>query len=321
MKAIVYTKYGSSDVLMLQEVEKPLSKDDEVLIKVHTASVNDWDWALMNGKPLIMRLLGGLFKPKVNILGTDVAGTVEAVGTNVVNFKPGDEVFGDLSESNFGSFAEFVCAKETALTIKPSSMTFEEAAAIPHAATLALQGLRDIGKIQDGQKILINGAGGGLGTLGVQMAKEYDVEITGVDSSDKLDMMRSIGYDHVIAYETVDFTKDGNRYDLILDAKTTRYPSAYLRALSPGGTYVTVGGELNLVFRALIVGKFISMFSRKRLMVLGLKPNKDLDFVNELFEAGKIKPVIDGPYPLNDVPEAIQLFGSGKHKGKIVITI
>ena len=321
MKAIVLTEYGSSDVLQLREVATPTPKNDEVLIKVHAASINDWDWCLMRGTPFYIRLLCGLLKPKIKIPGVDVAGKVEAVGENVKQFQPGDEVYGDLSECGFGSFAEYVCAKENALALKPASMTFVEAAAIPHAAMLVIQGLRDKGQIQPGQKLLINGAGGGVGTLGVQVAKSIGVEVAGVDNSGKLDMMRSIGFDQVIDYTKEDFTQTGLRYDLILDTKTNRSIFKYARALSPNGTYVTVGGSTARLFQAFLLGPLIQKLSKKHIRVLGLEPNKDLDYVNELFETGKIKPVIDGPYELSEVPKVIQRFGEGSHKGKLVIAL
>ena len=321
MKAIVLSKYGSPDVLELQEVDKPIPKENEVLIKVHAASVNDWDWGLLRGEPLMLRPIYGLFKPKYEILGVDVSGEVKAVGENVTKFKPGDNVYGDLSESGFGGFAEFVCSPEGALTLKPGSMTFEQAASIPHAMALALQGLVDIGKIKEGQKVLINGAGGGVGTFGVQIAKLYGVEITGVDSAEKLDVMRSVGFDHVIDYKAEDFTKNGQGYDLILDVKTNRSPFDYARALKPKGTYVTVGGTMGRLLQALILAPSISLFSKKNIRVLGLKPNKDMAYVNELFEQGKIQCVIDGPYKLSEVPKAIQYFGAGKHTGKVVISV
>ena len=222
MKAIVCTKYGPPNVLQLKEVEKPTPKDNEVLVKVHAASVNDWDWGLLRGKPFVNRLLFGLLKPKNKILGSDIAGRVEAVGRNVKQFQPGDEIWGDLSECGFGTFAEYVCVPENALRLKPASMTFEEAAAVPTAAVVALQGLRDKGQIQPGQKVLINGAGGGMGTFAVQIAKSFGAEVTGVCSTRKLDMMRSIGADQVIDYTHKDFTKSGQRYDLILDVVAYR---------------------------------------------------------------------------------------------------
>jgi NADPH:quinone reductase-like Zn-dependent oxidoreductase len=320
MKAIVYTEYGSPDVLQLKEVEKPTPKDNEVLIKVHAASINDWDWGLLQGIPFINRLLFGLLKPKKQILGSDIAGRTEACGKKVEQFQPGDDVFGDLS-GDWGGFAEYVCARENALALKPGSMTFDEAAAIPQAAMLAIQGLRDKGQIQSGQKLLINGAGGGVGTFGVQIAKSMGVEVTGVDSRGKLDMMRSMGFDHVIDYTQEDFTKTGLCYDLILDVKTNRSIFEYTRALNPNGIYVTVGGSMTRLLQALFLGPWISMISKKRIRIVGLKPNKDLAYMNELFEAGKVKPVIDGPYKLSEVPEAIRYFGEGKHKGKVVITM
>jgi NADPH:quinone reductase-like Zn-dependent oxidoreductase len=322
MKAIVLTKYGTPDVLEFKEVEKPIPKDDEVLIKVHAASINDWDWGLVRGKPFVTRLAsGGLLKPKIKIPGVDIAGQVETVGGNVKKFQPGDEVYGDLSECGFGGFAEYVCVRENALALKPAGMTFEEAAAIPHAAMLAVQGLRDKGQIQQGQKLLINGAGGGVGIFGVQIAKLFGAEVTGVDSAEKLDMMRSIGFDHVIDYKKEDFTRNGLCYDLILDTKTTRSPFDYARSLSPNGIYVTVGGFMTRIFQALLLGPLISLFTKKKISILGLKPNKDLAYMNELFEAGKVKFVIDGPFKLSEVPDALRYFGEAKHKGKIIITI
>ncbi|MEO6253832.1 MAG: NAD(P)-dependent alcohol dehydrogenase [Ferruginibacter sp.] len=319
MKAIIYTKYGGPEVLQLKEIEKPCPKDDEVLIKVHAVSVNDWDDGLLHGD-FVNRLLNGFLKPKRKILGSDISGQIESVGKHVRLFKPGDEVYGDLS-GRWGGFAEYVCAGEKALALKPTSMSFEEAAAIPQAAMLAVQGLIDKGKIKSGQKLLINGAGGGVGTFGVQIAKTYGVEVTGVDSTHKLDMMHSLGFDHVIDYTKEDFTKNGQRYDLILDAKTNRSIFAYTRALSPGGTYVTVGGSMSRLLQLLLLGPWISMFSKKHFRIVALKTNKDLVYMNGLFETGKIKVVIDGPYKLHEVAEAFRIFGKAVHKGKLVITI
>ncbi len=318
MKAIVYTKYGTPDVLELKEIDRPIPKEDEVLIKVYAVSLNDWDCGLLEGD-FVNRLLNGLLKPKIKILGSDIAGRVEAVGKYVEKFRPGDEVFGDLS-GRWGGFAQYVCARENALALKPASMTFEEAAAIPQAAMLAIQGLHK-GKIRSGQKILINGAGGGVGTFAVQIAKLYGVEITGVDSAGKLDMLHSLGFDHVIDYKREDFTKNGKHYDLILDAKTNRSIFDCCRALRPNGIYVTVGGSMIRLLQALILGPWISMISNKKIGIVALKPNKDLAYMNELFEAGKVKPVIDGPYKLKEVPSAFRLFGEGVHKGKVVITV
>ncbi len=320
MKAIVYHKYGLPDVLELKEVEKPTPKDDEVLVKVHAASVNDWDWGLLRGKPFVNRLLFGLLKPK-RILGGDIAGRVEAVGRNVKQFQPGDEVFGDISGCGFGGFAEYVCARENALVLKPASMTFEEVAAVPQAAVLALQGLRDKGQIQPGQRVLINGAGGGAGTFAVQIAKSFGAEVTGVDSTRKLDIMRSIGADHVIDYTKEDFTKNGQRYDWILDFAAYHSIFDYNRALSPIGIYVMVGGSSARFFQVMFLGPLISMTTSKKMSILMHKANKDLAFMKELFEAGKVVPVIDKRYPLSEVPEALRYFGKGHARGKVVITV
>jgi NADPH:quinone reductase-like Zn-dependent oxidoreductase len=317
MKAIVYTKYGGLGVLQIKEVEKPLPKDDEVLIKVHAVSINDWDMGLMYGD-FINRILNGLRKPKRTILGSDIAGRIEAVGKNISKFKIGDEVYGDLS-GRWGGFAEYVCAPEKALALKPVAMSFEEAASIPQAAMLAVQGLIDKGKIHAGQKLLINGAGGGVGTFGVQIAKLYGIEITGVDSTAKLDMLRTLGFDHVIDYTQEDFTKNGQRYDLILDAKTNRSMFDYARALSPNGVYVTVGGSIRRLLQALFLGPWISMINKKHIRIVSLKTNKDLIFMNELFETGKVKPVIEGPYKLDEFHEAFRIFDKAEHKGKVVI--
>jgi NADPH:quinone reductase-like Zn-dependent oxidoreductase len=269
----------------------------------------------------VNRLLFGLLKPKIKILGCDIAGQVEAVGRNVKQFQPGDEVFGDISGCGFGGFAEYVCARENALVLKPASMTFEEAAAIPQAAILALQGLRGKRQIQSGQKVLINGAGGGAGTFAVQIAKSFGAEVTGVDSTRKLDIMRSIGADHVIDYTKEDFTKSGQRYDLILDMAAHHSIFDYKRALSPKGIYVMVGGSMFRLFQVMFLGSLISMTTSKKMGILAHKPNKDLAFMKELLEAGKVVPVIDKRYPLSEVPEALRYFGEGHAKGKLVITL
>ena len=321
MKAIVYEKYGLPDVLQLKEVEKPTPKDNEVLVKVHAASVNDWDWGLLRGAPFMNRLFFGLLKPKIKIIGGDIAGRVEAVGRNIKQFQPGDEVYGDLSGSGFGGFAEYVCARENALVLKPARMTFEEAAAVPQAAALALQGLRDKGKIQPWQKVLINGAGGGAGTFAVQIAKSIGAEVTGVDSTRKLDIMRSIGADHVIDYTQEDFTKNGQRYDWIIDFAAHHSIFDYNRALSPEGIYVMVGGSTARIFQVMCLGPLISMTTSKKMRILTHKPNKDLALMKELFEAGRVKPVIDKRYPLSEVPEALRYFGEGHARGKVVITL
>lgn len=319
MKAIVYHRYGSPNNLKVAEVDIPVPSGDEVLIKVHAVSLNDWDLGLLEGD-FINRMLNGLRKPKKKILGSDIAGRIESVGKHVTRFKPGDEVYGDLS-GKWGGFAEYVCAKENAVVLKPASMSFEEAAAIPQAAMLAVQGLIDKGKIRQGLKILINGAGGGVGTFGIQIAKLYGAEVTGVDCGPKLEMMRSMGFDHVIDYTKQDFTKNGKCYELILDAKTNRSMFDYARALCPHGVYVTVGGSISRLLQSLLLSPWIRIIHKKHIRLVALKPNKDLKYMNELFEAGKMKVVIDGPYTFDKIPDAFRRFSKAEHKGKIVITV
>jgi NADPH:quinone reductase-like Zn-dependent oxidoreductase len=321
MKAIVLKKYGSPEVLQINDVAKPAPGAREVLVKIHATAVNDYDWSMVRGKPYLYRLIFGMLKPKQQIPGMELAGTIEALGARVTSFKVGDAVYGDISGHGFGSFAEYICIDEKALTRKPGKMSFEEAASIPHATMLAVQGLRDAGKIRQGQKVLINGAGGGVGTFGLQIAKLYDAEVTGVDTGDKLKMMQALGFDHIIDYKREDFTKNGQPYDLILDTKTNRSPFAYLRSLAPGGTYVTVGGNPSQLFQLLCLKPWIARFSKKSLHIVALKPNQDLDYINRLFEAGKLKCIIDGPYSLEEVPAAIRYFGEGRHSGKVVISV
>ncbi|MGH7574162.1 MAG: NAD(P)-dependent alcohol dehydrogenase [Longimicrobiales bacterium] len=321
MKAVVMERYGTPDVLELKDVPTPTPKANEVLVRVHAASINDWDWGLLRGEPFVNRIFNGLVIPKVRIIGCDIAGRVEAVGEHVKSFRPGDEVHGDLSSSGFGAFAEHACVPETALAHKPSGMTFEQAAAIPHAGMLAVQGLIDVGRIQSGQKLLLNGAGGGVGTLALQLAKLHDVEVTVVDKPGKLEMLRAMGADHSIDYVEQDFTRAGKRYDLILDVKTNRSSFAYARALNPDGAYVTVGGSIPRLLQTLVLGPFVSRLHHKHLRIVALKPNKDLAYINELFEAGKLRPVIHGSYELADLPEALRLFASGDHQGKIIVTM
>jgi NADPH:quinone reductase-like Zn-dependent oxidoreductase len=320
MQAIVFTKYGSPDVLELRDVEKPTPTDDEVLIRVHAASINDWDWGALHGTPFVNRLMFGLVNPKKQILGSDIAGRIEAIGKNVSMFQTGDAVFGDLS-GRWGGFAEYVCAREDALLLKSPSMTFEQAAAIPQAGLLALQGLRHLEPIRSGQKLLINGAGGGAGTFAIQIAKGYGVEVTAVDSAEKLDMLRAMGAAHVIDYAQEDFTRNGQSYDLILDVKTNRSIFDCARALSPNGVYVTMGGTSARLMKGLLLSPWISLTTKKRFRILMLKPNKGLADMKQLFEEGKVVPVIDGPYKLSEVPEAFRRFGEGRHKGKVVISL
>ena len=322
MKAIVINKYGTPDNLELKEVEKPRPKEDEVLVKVHAASVNSWDWDLLKGIPFANRAMFGLLKPKNLILGCDMAGRVEIVGSKVKQLQTGDEVFGDISSSGMGAFAEYVCIPENVLALKAEGMTFEQAAAMPHTGVLALQGLRDKGHIQKGQKVMINGAGGGSGTFAVQIAKLFGAEVTVVDSSRKFDMLRSIGADHFIDYTKEDFTKNAQLYDLILDVVTYRSIFDYKRVLSPNGIYVMLGGgSYNRVFQAMLMGPLISM-TDKKMGLLMHKPNKkDLNYLAELFEAGKLVPIIDRKYPLSDVIEAFRYYGKDLALGKVVITV
>jgi NADPH:quinone reductase-like Zn-dependent oxidoreductase len=319
MKAIVNTKYGSPDVLELKEVEKPAIKEDEVLVKIYAAAVNAADWHLLRGKPFLVRLMGyGFLKPKKNILGLDIAGRVEAVGRNVKQFQPGDEVFGDIS---LGGFAEYVSAVESKLVLKPANVSFEEAAAVPVSALTALQALRDEGKIQPGHKVLINGASGGVGTFAVQIAKSFGAEVTAVCSTNKMEMVRSIGADHVIDYTKEDFTKNGLRYDLIIAANGYHPISDYKRALSPKGIYVMAGGSGTQMFEVMLAGPVISMTGSKKMRGVMARPNKkDLVFLKELLESGKIKPVMDRRYPLSKVADAIRYLEEGHALGKVVIT-
>jgi NADPH:quinone reductase-like Zn-dependent oxidoreductase len=320
MKAVVYQRYGPPKMLRLAEVDRPVPSDGEVLVKVHAVSVNDWDWGLLRGTPLLNRLLNGLYWPKRTILGSDVAGRVEAVGGNVTRFRPGDAVLGDLS-GRWGGFAEYVVAPETALVAKPDGVSWEEAAAIPQAATLARQALRDRGQLQRGERVLVNGAGGGVGTFAVQLAKPEAGDVTGVDRAEKLDRMRALGFDHVIDYRREDFTRTGQRYDLILDVKMTRSVLGILRALAPGGRYVVIGGSLPRIFQATLLGPLLRLLTRRSIRVLALKPNQDLAAIVSLCEEGKVKPVIDGTWPLSRVPEAMDHFGAARQTGKVVITV
>jgi len=324
MKAIVYEKYGPPDVLQLKEVEKPTPKDDEVLIKVHAASANPADWHLLRATPFLARLAVGLLKPKYKILGSDIAGRVDAVGRNVKQFHPGDEVFGDRFACGWGGFAEYVAVAENRIALKPANVTFEEAAAVPLAAFTALQGLRK-GQIQSGQKVLINGASGGVGTFAVQIAKSFGAEVTGVCSTRNLDMVRSIGADHVVDYTQEDFTKNGQHYDLILDAVGNRSAADYKRALNPNGICVVAGFTTmsHMLFQVVFLGAWVSMTGSKKIGAMGtVIPNKeDLVFIKELLETGKVVPVIDRRYPLSETAEAIRYLEEGHAQGKVVITV
>ena len=322
MKAIVYCEYGSPDVLKLEDVEKPAPGDDQVLVRVRAASVNPLDWHYIRGTPYVMRLDAGLRKPKVIRLGVDYAGTVEAVGRNVTRFKPGDEVFGGRT----GAFGQYVSVREDrAVALKPANLTFEQAASVPVAAITALQGLRDKGKVQPGQKVLINGASGGVGTFAVQIAKSLGAEVTGVCSTRNVAMVRSIGADHVIDYTKEDFTKGAERYDLILDNVGNHSMLESRRALNPKGKYIMVGGPsgrwidpLPRVVNAFVVSRFVS---QDMSMFLAELKKDDLTTLRDLLQAGKVKPVIDRQYKLNEVPEAVRYLELGHARGKVVITL
>jgi NADPH:quinone reductase-like Zn-dependent oxidoreductase len=322
MKAIVYTQYGPPDVLQLKEVAKPVPKDNQVLVKVQAASVNTLDLA-MRGPFLARIITGGLLKPKDPRLGADIAGRVEAVGTNVTQFQPGDEVFGVVA----GGFAEYACAAENQVALKPSNLSFEEAAAIPVAALTALQGLRDKGHIQKGQKVLIHGASGGVGTFAVQIAKAFGAEVTAVCSTQNVDMARSIGADQVIAYTQKDVTRTGQRYDLILAVNGYHPIFAYRHALRPTGRYVLVGGSKAHVFQALLqallLGPVISRTGKQQMGFMGIAKinQQDLVYVKELLEAGKVVPVIERRYPLGETAEALRYLEEGHARGKVVITV
>ena len=319
MKAIVYYKYGSPDVLKCEEIEKPTAGDDEVLIRVRAASLNALDWRLMRGKPLFARLvIGGLRKPKITRPGRDVAGQVEAVGRNVTQFKPGDEVFGVCR----GAFAEYVCAIEDKLAPKPANISFEDAAAVPVAALTALQGLRDKGRIQRGHKVLVDGASGGVGTFAVQIAKSFGAEVTAVCSTRNVDTARSIGADHVIDYTREDFTQSGQRYDLILAANAYHSIFDYRRALGQDGIYVMAGGGWAQILQGMLLGPLLSLIGSKKMCFFITKASKtDLVLLKDLLEAGKVVPVIDRRYPLSDVAEALRYLEEGHARGKVVITL
>jgi NADPH:quinone reductase-like Zn-dependent oxidoreductase len=334
MKAIVYAKYGPPDVLELKDVEKPDPKDDEVLVRIHAAAANPLDHHGMKGPPLLIRLvlplfgLGmGLRKPKNPRLGADIAGRVEAVGRNVHQFRPGDEVFG-VCGGDKGGFAEYACAPETRLALKPTNRSFEEAAAVPVAAITALQGLRDKGHIHSGQKVLVNGASGGVGTFAVQIAKSFGTDVTGVCSTRNLEMVRSIGADHVIDYTKEDFTRNGQRYDLIYDVVGNHSISDYKRALKPEGICVVAGfgfpsPDMSRLFEHMVLGPLLPRTENKKVGSMGIAKinHQDLSYMKELMEAGKVVPVIDKRYPLSETAAAMRHLGEGHARGKIVVVM
>lgn len=323
MKAIIYTKYGPPDVIQTIETAKPAPKQDEVLVEIHAASINAYDWHLLTADVFLVRFMGGgLLKPKNTKLGADIAGRVEAVGSQVKQFQPGDQVFGDIAPWGNGSFAEYVAVPEKALVLKPANLSFEAAAAVPIAAITALQGLRDEGKIQPGQKVLINGAPGGVGTFAVQIAKSFGAEVTAVCSPRNLDQARSLGADHVIDYTEEDFTQNGQQYELILAVNGYHPISAYQRALTPTGIYVMAGGTMAQIIQAMLLGSWLSKSGGKKMGGVSAHTNQnDLLYLKELLETGKVRPVIERVYPLSETVEAIRYFGEGHARGKIIITM
>ncbi|MDH3763785.1 MAG: NAD(P)-dependent alcohol dehydrogenase [Gammaproteobacteria bacterium] len=323
MKAIVFTRYGSPDYLELREVPKPVPADDEVLVRVHASSVNSWDWEFLQGTPFVNRLMYGLMKPKAGkrSLGSDIAGIVEAAGSSVTSFQPGDAVFGDLWD-NWGGFAEFACAPESALQPKPPNISFEQAAAVPQAGVLALQGLRKSGQLEPGQKVLINGGGGGVGTFAIQLARLAGAEVTGVDNRHKQAVMRSLGADHVIDYEQMDFYRSGELYDLIVDCQCFRSMFDNLRALKPHGNFAMVGGSIPRVYQLWLFGLVLPLTGETRKLELVAEgPNKGLAELGALLARGDLRPVIDSCYELSAVAEALHYFGKGRHRGKIIIRV
>ena len=322
MKAIVSRKYGSPDVLELKEVEKPIPLENQILVKIHAASLNFGNLVLLKGEPFLARFAFGLLRPKYQIPGGDIAGRVEAVGKDVKQFQPGDEVFGDLSACGWGGLAEYVSVPERALALKPANLSFEEAAAVPMAAVTALQGLRDKGKIRPGQKVLINGASGGVGTFAVQIAKSFGAEVTGVCSTRNIEILQSIGPDHVIDYTKENFTQKEDRYDLILGVNGSHPISAYKRVLNPNGSFIHLGGSESQMYQTLFLGPIISKTGNKKMSnLLQRASQNDLNYMKELLETGKVRPVIDRKYKLSEVPEAFRYFEKGHSQGKVVITV
>ena len=322
MKAIVYKKYGPPDVLELAQVDKPTPRDDQVLVKIFAASVNAYDWHFLTADISLIRLTAGLLKPANPRLGADLAGRIEAIGRNVKQFKPGDEVYGDIGAWGNGSFAEYICVPEIALALKPDNVSFEQAAAVPMAALTALQGLRDQGKIKPGQKVLIQGASGGVGTFAVQIAKAFGAHVTAVTSPRNLDQARALGADQVIDYTKEDFTKSGQCYDLILAANGYHPLADYKRALTPRGIYVMAGGTASQIFQAMILGSWMSERAGKKMGGFTSRANQtDLVCLKEWIEVGKVKPVVDKCYPLTEAAEAFRYLGTGHARGKVVITI
>ena len=320
MKAVVYTRYGPPDVLRVTNVAAPVPKDNEVLVRVAAVSLNRSDWETLRGKPLYARI-GGPFRPRYHVLGSDIAGRVQAAGPRVTLFRPGQDVFGDILR-HMGGFAQYVCVPEGALAPMPAGMTYAEAAALPQAGAIALQGIRDKGQVQRGQKVLVNGAGGGSGMYAIQLAKLHGAEVTGVDNAEKLEFMRSVGADHVIDYTREDFTANGRAYDLILDLAAHRSAFAYQASLVPGGRYLYVGGSVTTLLQALLAGPLIGRADGRKIRLLAVRLGVEhLAPMVELCQAGKIATVIDRRYPLSETPAALRYLGEGHAKGKVVIVV
>lgn len=323
MKAIVYTAYGTPDNFQLKEVDQPAIKENEVLLKVYASSINSWDADLLKGKPLLVRLIGGLFKPKNKILGADVAGVVEVVGSKVTDFKPGDEVFGDIAGRGFGGFAEYVAVPQKLLARKSARMSFEQAAALPQAGLLALQGLRYKKPLQQGQSLLINGAGGGVGPIALQYAKSIGAHVTCVDKKEKFDKLLSLSADELIDYRDAEYTQTGKQYDYILDVIAHNSVADYKRALKPGGVFAMIGGSMGgLLFQMMLLQPMFSIFRKKKLGIMGYRVSQEgLNELSLLFEENKITPIIDKIFPLEKTADAFRYFGEGNFKGKIVISV
>jgi NADPH:quinone reductase-like Zn-dependent oxidoreductase len=323
MKAVVYNSYGTPGELQIADVPKPAPKENEVLVKVHASSINSWDWDMLTGKPRLSRMFSGIRKPKYKILGADVVGVVEVVGSNVKNFKPGDEVFGDNAGGGFGGFAEYVSVPEKLLAKKSPKMSFEQAAALPQAGLLAMQGLRYKKEIKSGDEVLINGAGGGVGTIALQYAKSIGVRVSCVDKEDKFDLLRTLGADECMDYRKTDYTKTGKQYDYILDVIAHKSTANYKRALKPDGVFAMIGGSMGgLLFQMMVVQPVLSKYRKKKLGIMGYRVNREgLEELSRLFEAGKINPVIDKVFPLEKTSDAFRYFGQGNFIGKIIITL
>lgn len=323
MKAIVRNRYGPPGMLRLAEVEPPAAGDGEVLVRVEAAGVNTADVDYLRGRPYVARFGTGWPRPRNRVLGLDVAGTIESVGSNVTRFRPGDDVFGDLTDYGFGAFAECVCAPERAFAPKPAGLTFEEAAVVPQSAVMALQGLGGTERIRREDEVLINGAGGGVGQFAVQIAKSLGAEVTGVDGAAKLDLVRSVGADHVVDSTREDYTKRGRRYDRILDVAVTRSVFESRRALKPGGSYVAVPGSIGGLVQTFILGPSISIADSRTLSMLMWKPFEPdaVAAITELIEASEVRPVIDRSYRLEEVGEALRYQGEGRSRGKVVVVV